>query len=216
MPYTWRVSNPLVATIAATGVLTATAAGSTLVTVTDKSGITATSANIFIVGGTAPQRLSVSPNTAQLVSGETLQFTAAGGVPPYSWVSINSAAGKIDANGLFTAQTAGITSIQVRDSLGATATTSFIQVSPQSGSTSGEPNTGDDPGAPANNAGGGSTSLLLILLLLAFATLRRSKQLLTRRVIVRHRETPPPAVGRCETEKYKQFHAIAPVSRGRR
>jgi uncharacterized protein YjdB len=181
-PYIWRVSNPFVATISATGVLTATAAGSTMVTVTDNNGVTASSGNIFILGGTTPQRLSVSPTTAQLVVGETLQFTAAGGTPPYTWLSINTAAGRIDANGLFTAQGAGITSIQVRDAIGATASTSFVQVSPSS-SAQGESDAGNDTtDSSANNtgesAGGGSTSLLLIMLLLAFFAFRVRKHLI--------------------------------------
>jgi hypothetical protein len=178
-PYTWKVLNPFVASISSTGVLTATAAGNTQVIVTDSKGVSASSGNIFIFGGTTPQPLTVSPGTAQLVIGETLQFTASGGTPPYSWLSINTAAGTISANGLFIASGAGITTIQVKDSLGTTATTSFVQVSAPNGSAQdGSDSTNEGNNTPANSssesAGGGSTSLLLILLLLSFLVVRLS------------------------------------------
>jgi hypothetical protein len=171
-PYTWKVLNPVVASISSTGVLTAIAAGNTQVIVTDSNGVSISSGNIFILGATTPQPLTVSPGKAQLVIGETLQFTASGGTPPYSWLSINTAAGKIDANGLFIASGVGITTIQVKDALGAKATTSFVQVSAPSGSAQdGAGPTDESNNTPENNpsesGGGGSTSLLLILLLLS-------------------------------------------------
>jgi hypothetical protein len=177
-PYTWRVSNPLVANISASGMLTATAAGNTQVTVTDSNGVTVSTGNIFIQGSTAPQPLTVTPSTAQLAVGDTLQFTATGGTAPYTWSTFNTFVGSIDSNGVFTAKGAGITSVQVRDARGATAGTSFVQVS--SPSSASQDDTGNDTGNNSNNAGtdnnnsegGGSTSLLLVVLLLSVLTFR--------------------------------------------
>ena len=180
-PYTWRVSNPLVANISASGMLTATAAGNTQVTVTDSNGVTVSTGNIFIQGSTAPQPLTVTPSTAQLAVGDTLQFTATGGTAPYTWSTFNTFVGSIDSNGVFTAKGAGITSVQVRDARGATAGTSFVQVSTPSSAS--QDDTGNDTGNNSNNAGtdnnnsegGGSTSLLLVVLLLSLLTFRHRK-----------------------------------------
>lgn len=99
-PYSWRVSDPAIASIdASSGVLTALAAGSVVVTATDADGFSGDSSitvsdNHIIV---------ISPDTASVPRFGSLQFTASGGPAPYSWSLSNPNAGSIDANGLFRA-----------------------------------------------------------------------------------------------------------------
>ena len=99
-PYSWRVSDSAIASIdASSGVLTALAAGSVVVTVTDADGFSGDSSitvsdNHIIV---------ISPDTASVPRFGSLQFTASGGPAPYSWSLSNPNAGSIDANGLFRA-----------------------------------------------------------------------------------------------------------------
>ncbi len=123
-PYTWSVSDPAVATIeAGTGLLTAVAVGTTQVTAVDANGFSATSGNITV------SDIAITPSTALLAVGDTLQFTASGGTPPYTWASNNLAVATVDpATGLLTAVGPGTTSVTVTDAAGLSVTSGDITV----------------------------------------------------------------------------------------
>lgn len=130
-PYAWSTSNPAVGSINATGLFTALAAGTTTVSAADAAGLIGTSGTITVTA------VVVSPDTAGLGVGQSLQFTAAGGTAPYAWSSANPAVASIDATtGLLTALAPGTTTVTAADANGVadtsgTITVSQISVSPQ-------------------------------------------------------------------------------------
>lgn len=69
---------------------------------------------------------SVSPYTAEMVAGETLQFTAEGGVPPYTWNTSDNSVASIDGSGLLTALKSGIIQVIATDDIGATGSSGDI------------------------------------------------------------------------------------------
>ncbi len=98
-PYTWAVSDPLIATINPAGLLTGVTAGTATITATDANGVTGT-ANVSVTVTT----ISVTPLTATVIIGNSQLFTATGGIAPYTWSIDNEDAGSIDpVSGLFTA-----------------------------------------------------------------------------------------------------------------
>ena len=130
-PYTWSSANPATATVSATGLLTAVGAGTSTVTVTDNVGSAITSGTITVT------QTQISPNSSFIGVGQTLQFSAIGGVTPYTWSSSNTAIASINAtSGLLTSLSAGSVIISATDNIAQTATTaniviSSINVSPQ-------------------------------------------------------------------------------------
>jgi hypothetical protein len=70
----------------------------------------------------------LSPNTASIVAGETLQFTASGGLPPYTWSSSDPAVASIDGAGILTAHQSGIIQVTVTDDVGSFKTSGNITV----------------------------------------------------------------------------------------
>lgn len=130
-PYTWSVADPTVGSIDATGLFTALAAGATTVSATDAAGLTGSSGTITVT------TVVVSPDTANLGVGQTLQFSASGGTPPYAWTSADPAVASIDAaTGLLTALAPGTTTVTATDANGfadtsGAITVSQISVSPQ-------------------------------------------------------------------------------------
>ena len=133
-PYTWSSSAPAVASIdAATGLLTALTAGTTTVTATDSNGYSDTSGTITV------SQVTVTPQTALLAVGNTLQFSASGGTAPYTWSSSNLAVATINATtGLLTAVGAGTATITATDANGVSGGSGVIEVrkilvSPQTG-----------------------------------------------------------------------------------
>jgi hypothetical protein len=186
-PYLWGVSNPFVARISAGGLLTAVVPGTVAVAVRDATGAIDQSGLITVLGNTAPAQLSITPTTAQLTVGETLQFTASGGVPPYTWSSVNSLVATIDNNGVLTAKTNGLTSVRVRDSIGASVSTGLVFVAQLAGSvdegdssqsggstdTGGQNDAGSSDIQGDEDSGGGAASSMLIFLLYALLLIRR-------------------------------------------
>ena len=122
-PYTWDVSDATLASIDSnTGLLTAIAIGTLQVTATDANGISDNSGDITI------SDIAITPNTALMTVSDTLQFSATGGTPPYSWSNSNLSVATIDANGVLTAIGAGITTVTVTDSVGISVTSGSIEV----------------------------------------------------------------------------------------
>jgi N-acetylneuraminic acid mutarotase len=110
----WSSSNPAVASIAATGLASGVAAGSTTIKVT--SGSVSSSAVLTVTSPTLT-RITVTPATASIMAGTgTQQYAAACGYSnntnsdctrAVSWSSSNLTAAKISAGGLVSAVGAG-------------------------------------------------------------------------------------------------------------
>ncbi|MDZ4846740.1 MAG: Ig-like domain-containing protein, partial [Chitinophagales bacterium] len=73
---------------------------------------------------TQPPAPSISPASAILIIGETQQFTASGGVAPYTYGITNASVASINTTGLLTATAYGTTKVTALGSNGATGTTS--------------------------------------------------------------------------------------------
>ena len=116
---TWNSNNTTIASVDATGKVTANAAGSAIITVTTIDGnktatctVTTTAANIPVTG------VSVIPGSAILAVGNIVQLTA--NVSPanatnksVNWSSSNTAVASVDATGKVTANTIGSATITV-------------------------------------------------------------------------------------------------------
>lgn len=75
--------------------------------------------NAALFGNIELTAIDVSPLNINLNSiGTTVQFTASGGTPPYTWTSSDTTIGTIDGSGLFTAVGYGSTNITATDSKG--------------------------------------------------------------------------------------------------
>jgi hypothetical protein len=72
--------------------------------------------------------ITVTPNTATLVAGETQQFSASGGVAPYSWNTSDNTVATISPSGLLTALKSGIIHVIATDNVGATGTSGNITI----------------------------------------------------------------------------------------
>lgn len=70
----------------------------------------------------------ISPNTYSIVAGQTKQFVASGGVPPYNWSSSDNTVATVDGAGILTALKSGIIQLSVIDNVGATGTSGNISV----------------------------------------------------------------------------------------
>jgi len=70
----------------------------------------------------------ISPGTWNMVAGETKQFTASGGVPPYTWSSSDNAVATIDGAGILTAHESGIIQITADDDVGASGNSGNITI----------------------------------------------------------------------------------------
>lgn len=110
-PYSWASTDPLVASVDSTGLVTGLTLGSVLVTATDSNGFN-DAADVIV------SDIAISPNTVLLGVGDTQQFIASGGIAPYSWSTGNLSIATIDANGLLSAVGAGITIVTVTDATG--------------------------------------------------------------------------------------------------
>ena len=72
--------------------------------------------------------INVYPNTWSMVAGETKQFTASGGVPPYNWSTTDATVATVDGAGILTAHQSGIIQVIVTDNVGNTGSTGNITV----------------------------------------------------------------------------------------
>ncbi len=113
VPVTWSVTNPAVATVSSTGLLTAVTNGSTSVTASagGKTGgssvnVTKKVSSITITGTTSVQVGSTTQLTATAYTstGDPVAVT-------FTWASDNAAVATVDASGLVTGVSAGTTNI---------------------------------------------------------------------------------------------------------
>ncbi len=122
----WSSSNTTVGTIDSAGVFTALEAGTATITATNGTGGTVSGTASVTVSAPAPvpvpvlTTVKISPLKPSVAVGTTKQFTATtldqNNAPigaTLSWTSSNTAVGTIDSAGLFTALTAGTTTITV-------------------------------------------------------------------------------------------------------
>ncbi len=72
--------------------------------------------------------LNVTPNTANLIAGDSLQFNVSGGTPPYEWTSSDTTVATINNDGLLYAIKSGVIIVSVTDSLGATDSSGNIYI----------------------------------------------------------------------------------------
>ncbi len=72
--------------------------------------------------------LTITPNTGEVVAGETMQFSANNATPPTIWNTSNPALATISNSGLLTAHKSGIIRVTATDALGASGTSGNIQV----------------------------------------------------------------------------------------
>lgn len=134
-PVAWASSNPSVATIGASGVVTAIAPGSTVLTAT-MEGVDAT-ATVTVLRPVASVAITTGQNS--LFVGRTLQLSAAardaaGGSltgRPVSWASSDPAIATISSTGLVTALAAGTVTITARiEEIEASATLTMVALPP--------------------------------------------------------------------------------------
>ncbi|MGC3946361.1 MAG: Ig-like domain-containing protein [Chryseolinea sp.] len=112
---TWTSSNPSVATVNATGLVTAVATGTTTVTVQTENGGKVANASVN-VSGIAVTGITAGPANVNIPAGNTLKLTPV--IAPVNatnknvnWVSANTAIATVDANGVVTAVSQGLTTI---------------------------------------------------------------------------------------------------------
>ena len=134
IPVAWTSSDETVGTITGSGTFTALAAGT--VTVTATAGeVSGTAAVTVSAEEPVLERITVTPNAAAVMIGNTHEFAAAcydqfdnpmTGVD-VNWTTSDEAVGTIDANGLFTALAEGTATITA--TTGSTSATAAVTVS---------------------------------------------------------------------------------------
>jgi hypothetical protein len=123
-PYAYSMESGA-GSVSPSGLYTAPAAtGTDRVRVTDTAG----RSRVATITVTPQQPIGVSPSSIILLTGGTFDFTASGGISPYSY-SVFSGGGSINAAGRYTAPgTPGVATIRVQDDAGLTADASVVIV----------------------------------------------------------------------------------------
>lgn len=132
---TWTSSNPAVATVSSTGLVTATGPGSATITVASQADPTKTATASISV--TQPVTgVTISPTTSEVREGETLTLTAT--VSPgnasnknVTWSSSNTAIATVDASGVVTGKSVGAVTITVTTVEGGKTAVSMVTVKPK-------------------------------------------------------------------------------------
>jgi|GEM_PF-108982 len=133
---TWQSANPAVATVSATGVVSAVTAGSTTITATTQSGgfkastavtVTAPTTNVAVSG------VSVSPTTASVSVGGTTTLTATvtpanATNPAVAWTSSNPAIATVNASGVVSGVAAGNATVTATTQSGGLTASAAISV----------------------------------------------------------------------------------------
>jgi len=140
LPLTWASSNAAVATVAADGLVTPKAVGSTMITVTTKDGYSAqvmvtveTPTTISIAG--AATRIIALGLSEQLVANVSQNSTAL----PLTWTSSNTAVATVNEYGIVTSKAVGSTMITVTTKDGKSAQVMVTVEAPTTISISGKP-----------------------------------------------------------------------------
>ena len=124
----WTSSSPSVATVDASGTVTALAAGSTTITATEPGTVFGT-ATLTVIDGNTVTSVTVTPAPLTIESGASAQLSAEAfdSVPTtvpgvsFAWTSSNDAIASVDSNGLVTGVAPGTATVT------ATATDSAIE-----------------------------------------------------------------------------------------
>jgi uncharacterized protein YjdB len=137
-PVAWSTSNPAVATVSASGMVTGVAVGSATITATVEGKTGTSTITVSADPATTPARISVSPRADTLSAlGAATQlratvYSAAGGAisgAAVSWTSLSAGVATVDASGRVTAKAVGTARIVAASgSLADTATVTVRQV----------------------------------------------------------------------------------------
>ncbi|QBG45897.1 carbohydrate-binding protein [Verrucomicrobia bacterium S94] len=114
----WASDNPAVATVDAAGVVTAVSEGTAIITATTTDGGLTDSSTITVPPPVAVTGVSVSPASALIGVGESIQLTesvlpADAADPSVTWTSLHPAVATVDSSGLVTGIAAGSAQIVV-------------------------------------------------------------------------------------------------------
>lgn len=136
---TWTSSNTAVATVNASGLVTAVAAGTTTITVKTVDG-NKTATSTITVAAIPVTSVAVSPTTASLYTGNTQQLTPT--ISPanatnknVTWSSSNTAIATVNSSGLVTAVAAGTATITSTTQDGNKTASATITVNPNTNFT---------------------------------------------------------------------------------
>ena len=132
---TWTSSNPAVATVSSTGLVTAVANGTTTITCKTNSGAKTKTATITVNIPIVPTGVTLNKTSAILTTkGETVQLKET--VAPstatdksVTWTSSNPSVATVNSSGVVTAVASGTTTITCKTNSGAKTATATIDVS---------------------------------------------------------------------------------------
>jgi uncharacterized protein YjdB len=129
----WSTSDPAVATVSSTGVVTGVGVGTATITATNESTTGTTSINVIAYSNIPVTGVTVSPGTATLISGNTTTLSST--VAPINasnnqvtWSSSNNAIATVSSTGVVTAVSAGQATITATTVNGSFTSTSIITV----------------------------------------------------------------------------------------
>jgi uncharacterized protein YjdB len=134
----WTSSDPAVATVSETGLVTAVGNGTAVITATTVDGAKAAICTVTVTGS-AVTCVTLDQHFITLIQGEDMKLTAT--VFPVlaanrgvTWTSSHPAIASVDADGLVTALTAGVSTVTVTTDDGGKKTTCTVVVLPLGGS----------------------------------------------------------------------------------
>ena len=130
---TYTTSNSAVATVSASGLITAVSAGNATITVTTQDKAKTATCTVTVTSGIAVTGVTLTPSAASLNVGATQQLTATvspanATVKTVTYSSSNNAVATVSASGLVTAVSAGSANITVTTTNGSKTAVSAITV----------------------------------------------------------------------------------------
>jgi uncharacterized protein YjdB len=128
--FTWTSSNPAIATVSVSGVVTGVVEGETAISATGTNSGAAGSALVSI-SGVAPAGIEIVPESATLRIGEVTVLSATSTDPEdsFSWSSTNNAIATIDASGTVLGINEGQVTIEARGTNSGSTATATVSVS---------------------------------------------------------------------------------------